>query len=69
MVGKKMRVLVEEISPEAPGFWEARSWREAPEIDGVIFIPHKEGIIPGTLREVAITASEGIDLVGVLQTR
>ncbi len=69
MVGKKMRVLVEEISLEAPGFWEARSWREAPEIDGVIFIPHKEGISPGTLREVVITASEGIDLVGVLQTR
>jgi ribosomal protein S12 methylthiotransferase len=69
MVGKTLRVLVEGRSIEAPGFWEARSWREAPEIDGVIFIPHSAGINPGTVREVSIVASEGIDLVGHLQSR
>ena len=69
MVGRKLNVLVEGRSMEAPGFWEARSWREAPEIDGVIFLPHGEGLRPGTCREVEITANEGIDLVGVIQAR
>ncbi|MBN2027834.1 MAG: 30S ribosomal protein S12 methylthiotransferase RimO [Actinobacteria bacterium] len=69
MVGKRLRVLVEGRSLEAPGFWEARSWREAPEIDGVIFIAHSVGIEPGTVREVSITASEGIDLIGNIQSR
>lgn len=69
MVGRRLRVLVEGESVEAPGFWEARSWREAPEIDGVIFVPDGEGLGPSTCREVEITASEGIDLVGVIKTR
>jgi ribosomal protein S12 methylthiotransferase len=67
MVGRKLRVLVERESAEAPGFWEARSQREAPEIDGVIFIPQGEGTGPATVREVTITASEGIDLIGTIQ--
>jgi ribosomal protein S12 methylthiotransferase len=69
MVGRKVRVLVEGESEEAPGFWEARSWREAPEIDGVIFIPHDEGMKAGDFREASITANEGIDLVGVIEGR
>jgi ribosomal protein S12 methylthiotransferase len=69
MVGRKLRVLVERESEEAPGFWEARSQREAPGVDGVIFIAHEESIHPGTLRDVEIIASEGIDLLGDIQTR
>lgn len=64
MVGRKLRVLVEGESEEAPGFWEARSFREAPDIDGVIFVKDEAGMEAGAFREVEITASEGIDLVG-----
>ncbi|OFW58283.1 MAG: ribosomal protein S12 methylthiotransferase RimO, partial [Candidatus Solincola sediminis] len=35
-IGRRLQVLVEGRSLEAPGYWEARSWREAPEVDGVI---------------------------------
>jgi ribosomal protein S12 methylthiotransferase len=65
LVGRSFRVLVEGKSPEAPGYWEARSWREAPEIDGVIFVPQNGGLHPGTFYEVEISDSEGIDLVGI----
>lgn len=55
LVGTKCRVLV-----DAPG--EARSHREAPEIDGVISVPLD--LVPGTWAEVVVTGSEGPDLVG-----
>lgn len=69
MVGRRLRVLVEGRSLEAPDYWEARSWREAPEIDGVIFVADSMGIDPGTVHEVSIVAAEGIDLIGHLQSR
>ena len=68
LVGKEMRVLLECESAEVPGFWEGRSQREAPEIDGVIFIADASGLEPGSLVDVLITSSEGIDLVGTLRS-
>ncbi len=55
LVGTKCRALV-----DATG--EARSHREAPEIDGVIHVP--PGLAPGTWVELEITGSEGPDLFG-----
>lgn len=67
MIGRKFRVLVEGESDEAPGYWEARSWMQAPEIDGVIFLEADEGLEGGSLRDVVITDCEGIDLIGRLE--
>lgn len=55
LVGTKCRALV-----DAAG--EARSHREAPEIDGVINVP--PGLAPGSWVELEITGSEGPDLFG-----
>ena len=66
LVGSSARVLVEGESDEAEGYWEARSQREAPEVDGVIFVSHAQDIRPGTLQDVTIVADEGIDLLGVI---
>lgn len=63
MVGRKLRVLVEGESEEAPGYWQARSYREAPDIDGVIFLPAAEELQAGTWREVLVESTEGIDLI------
>jgi ribosomal protein S12 methylthiotransferase len=60
--------LVECESAEVPGFWEGRSWREAPEIDGVIFLECAEGLHPGSLVNAVITSSEGIDLVAAVRS-
>jgi len=66
-VGKSFRVLVEGESPEAPGYWEARSWREAPQVDGVVFIVDDVRLQPGIWCEVEISSIEGIDLIGSIK--
>ncbi|MEW6554938.1 MAG: 30S ribosomal protein S12 methylthiotransferase RimO [Actinomycetota bacterium] len=67
LVGNEMRVLLEQASSEAPGFWEGRTWREAPEIDGVVFVADTGGLRAGSMVDVAITSSEGVDLVGTVK--
>jgi len=69
LVSEEFTVLVEGESAEAPGYWEARSWREAPEVDGVIFVRHHPRLRPGAFRRVRIIESEGIDLIGILEER
>ncbi|MGQ9536508.1 MAG: 30S ribosomal protein S12 methylthiotransferase RimO [Actinomycetota bacterium] len=69
MVGKVLKVLVEGESDEAPGYWEARSYREAPEVDGVVFVTWDEGLKPGKWRQVRVVTEEGIDLIAVPVTR
>ncbi len=68
-VGMDLWVLVEGESEEAPGHWEARSYREAPEVDGVVFIPHGDDLKAGEWCEVRVTAAEGIDVVAVPKGR
>ncbi|HTT87390.1 MAG TPA: radical SAM protein, partial [Acidimicrobiales bacterium] len=53
LVGSAMAVLV-----DAPG--TARSHREAPEIDGVVHVPH--GLRPGSLVDVVATGAAGPDV-------
>jgi ribosomal protein S12 methylthiotransferase len=54
LVGAEVRVIVDE-----PGV--ARSHREAPEIDGVISVPHE--LEPGTFASVRVVEALGPDLV------
>ena len=53
LVGERLDVLV-----DAPGV--ARSWREAPEIDGVVHVD--PGLAVGSMAEVVVTGSLGTDL-------
>ena len=53
LIGTVTTVLVDE-----PGL--ARSHREAPEIDGVIWVP--EHLEVGSMQQVRITGAEGPDL-------
>ncbi|HEV8064844.1 MAG TPA: 30S ribosomal protein S12 methylthiotransferase RimO [Acidimicrobiales bacterium] len=55
LVGAKLSVLVDR-----PGC--GRSYREAPEIDGLIRLP--SSMIAGSLADIEVTAAEGTDLVG-----
>jgi ribosomal protein S12 methylthiotransferase len=69
LIGNRYRVLVEGRSSEAPGYWESRSCREAPEIDGIIFLPDDSRLHPGIFCEVEISGNEGIDLFGIPKTQ
>jgi len=53
LIGRRVEVLVDR-----PG--EGRTFREAPEIDGVVSVPSH--LAPGTLVELTVTAAVGPDL-------
>jgi ribosomal protein S12 methylthiotransferase len=53
LVGRRVEVLVDR-----PG--EGRTFREAPEIDGVVVVP--DHLAPGTIADLTVTAALGPDL-------
>ncbi len=56
LIGREVEVLV-----DAPGV--GRTYREAPEIDGIVHLP--DDLAPGTLVHVTVSAAEGPDLTAV----
>ncbi|WP_462363066.1 30S ribosomal protein S12 methylthiotransferase RimO [Pyramidobacter porci] len=63
-VGKTLNVLIDEIDGET-GECAGRSFRDAPEIDGVVTATGAEDARPGDVIAVKITASSEYDLSGV----
>jgi len=64
VVGRKVEVVIDRESADAPDVWEGRSYGEAPEIDGVIRVQgaHLE---VGQFYECEVTAADGYDLVAI----
>lgn len=58
-IGMTMTVLVDEVGEEDA---IARSYADAPEIDGVVHLKGGAGLIPGDLVEVEITDADEYDL-------
>ncbi|MGC1513369.1 MAG: 30S ribosomal protein S12 methylthiotransferase RimO [Acidimicrobiales bacterium] len=56
LIGSEVEVLV-----DAPGV--GRTYREAPEIDGIVHLP--DDLAPGTLVQVMVSAAEGPDLTAI----
>jgi ribosomal protein S12 methylthiotransferase len=61
-VGKELEVIVDGPDPEVPGHVLARSYADAPDIDGVVRLKGK-GLHAGDLARVKVTAADGYDLV------
>ena len=66
LIGKKLKVLVDEIDPSKPDQYIARSEMDAPEVDGVVYITGK-GIKVGNFANVRITGSTEYDLIGEVE--
>ena len=63
-VGRELRVLVDRVAPEE-GFAEGRSFREAPEVDGLIEIRNvRKDIKEGDMINVRITEAMTHDMAG-----
>jgi ribosomal protein S12 methylthiotransferase len=60
-IGRTMQVLVDEVDEEGA---IARSQADAPEIDGLVFIPEGHHLNPGDFVEVEIFAADEYDLWG-----
>lgn len=66
-VGKQLEILVEgegEIADSGDPLLLGRSYRDAPEIDGLVLVPGVSGIPVGEMLEVHINSAMEYDLVG-----
>ncbi len=63
MVGKKVVAMVEGFIPEE-GVYVARTYKDAPNVDGYLFINTEENLMTGDFVEVEITGSNEYDLIG-----
>ncbi len=62
-VGRELDVLIE--APAEGALWAGRSFRDAPEIDGLVFVKAgKRRLKPGQFVRVAVTEAQPYDLVG-----
>ncbi|NJN82683.1 MAG: 30S ribosomal protein S12 methylthiotransferase RimO [Caldilineaceae bacterium] len=67
MVGKRLEILVEgegEIEGSGAPLLLGRSYRDAPEVDGLVLVPGIAGVPIGEMFEVTINGAMEYDLVG-----
>ena len=60
-VGRTLSVVID--APAEPGVWTGRSYADAPDIDGLVYL-HAPDLCPGEFVDVTITAADGYDLRG-----
>ena len=64
-IGKKLPVIIETVMEN--GQIIGRTYRDAPEIDGVIYIETKDELpIPGDIVDVMVTSADEYDLYGII---
>lgn len=62
LVGKKIPCIIEEISNN--GVVVARSYKDSPEVDGLVYIKTNKRVVPCDIEEVKITGFNDYDLFG-----
>ncbi len=62
-IGQQEHILIDEITEEGA---LGRSQREAPEVDGVIFLPNETTLTPGSFVNVEITDADEHDLTATV---
>jgi len=75
LVGRTLDVLIDGPAPSehGPGVWKGRSYTDAPDVDGVVFVRDKN-LRPGDIVSCDILNAEGYDLIakpveGAIQRR
>jgi ribosomal protein S12 methylthiotransferase len=63
-IGRRLDVLVDSAVPEEKNAWVGRSYADAPDVDGVVYVTG-EGLSAGAIVSCEIVARSGYDLVGV----
>lgn len=68
MLGRTIRVIIDQAVAEQPGAWVARSAADAPEIDTVTFVTEQPGqtLASGQFIDCEVVAVQDYDLVGVV---
>lgn len=63
-LGRKLEVLIDRPAPGEARAWIGRSYADAPDVDGVVYVTGKK-IKAGQIVPCEIVMSEGYDLIGV----
>ncbi|MDD5748311.1 MAG: radical SAM protein, partial [Actinomycetota bacterium] len=68
-IGREMEVVVDEVSDTDEYQFISRSFREAPDVDGVIYLRNKgtTEITKGCFTKATIIKKEGLDLAGEIR--
>lgn len=64
-ISKKLDVLLEKVTNSGAGV--GRSYLDAPEIDGLVYISSVEGYLPGDIIPVKINKVTAYDLYGIIE--
>lgn len=62
--GRRLDILIEAQIPDEPNAWIGRSYADAPDVDGVVYVTG-EGLAAGNMVECEIVARQEYDLIGV----
>ena len=63
MVGCRLQVMIEGRIPE-DGVYIGRTYKDAPDVDGYVFVNAEEDMMSGDMVPVEITGSSEYDLIG-----
>ncbi len=66
MVGRKLKVMIEGKLVEE-GIFIGRTYMDAPNIDGYIFVHTKDELMSGEFVEVTVTEAKEYDLIGTAE--
>lgn len=64
LIGKKIECIIESITEN--GTVIGRTYKDAPEVDGLIYIETKTPVIPGDIVTAKITGANEYDLTGII---
>ncbi|MFA6989080.1 MAG: 30S ribosomal protein S12 methylthiotransferase RimO [Candidatus Gastranaerophilaceae bacterium] len=64
LIGKKLPTIIETVNSD--GSATGRTYRDAPEVDGLVYIKTRKNIVPGDIEIVKITAADDYDLYGTV---
>ena len=63
MAGSCVQVIIEGYIPE-DGVYVGRTYRDAPNVDGYVFVSYAGSLMSGDVVDVMITSAQGYDLIG-----
>jgi ribosomal protein S12 methylthiotransferase len=68
LMGTEMKVIIDEKVENEPGLYMGRSFMDAPEVDGIVYVrSEKEELFPGDFRNINVTGFMEYDLVGDIE--
>lgn len=64
-IGRQLPVILDRPVPEQPDAWVGRSFADAPDVDGLVWVTG-EGLEAGAIIEAEVVATQGYDLIAAV---